>query len=45
MWWLSFLGGDVAIMEAASLAHARLLAAMNDLGRVSSVSGVFRPRA
>ena len=35
MWWLSFRGGDVVIMEAASLAHARLLAALNELGRVS----------
>jgi hypothetical protein len=35
MWWLSFLDGGVVIMEAASLAHARLLAALNELGRVS----------
>jgi hypothetical protein len=35
MWWLSFLGGDVVIIEAASLAHARLLAALNKLGRAS----------
>ena len=35
MWWLSFLGGDVVIVKAASLAHARLLAALNELGKVS----------
>jgi hypothetical protein len=35
MWWLSFFGGDVVIIEAASLAHARLLAALNELGRAS----------
>jgi hypothetical protein len=35
MWWLSFFGGDVVIIEAASLAHARLLAAANVLGRAS----------
>jgi hypothetical protein len=35
MWWLSFLDGGVVIIEAASLAHARLLAALNELGRVS----------
>ena len=36
MWWLSFLGGGVAIMEATSLAHARLLAVVNGFGRASS---------
>jgi hypothetical protein len=35
MWWLSFFGGDVVIIEAASLAHARLLAAATVLGRAS----------
>jgi hypothetical protein len=35
MWWLSFLGGGVVILEASSLSHARMLAAMNKLGRVS----------
>jgi hypothetical protein len=35
MWWLSFLGGGVAIMEATSLAQARLLAVVNGLGRAS----------
>jgi hypothetical protein len=28
MWWLSFRGGGVVILTAASLAHARLLAAI-----------------
>jgi hypothetical protein len=35
MWWLSFLGGGGVIIEAASLSHARLLAAMKGLGRAS----------
>jgi hypothetical protein len=35
MWWLSFLGGGVVILEASSLSHARMLAALNNLGRVS----------
>jgi len=35
MWWLTFLGGGVVIVEAASLAHARLLATMKDLGHPS----------
>jgi len=34
MWWLSFIGG-VVIMEATSLSHARLLAALKNLGRAS----------
>jgi hypothetical protein len=35
MWWLSFLGGRVVILEAVSLAQARLLAVANGLGRAS----------
>jgi hypothetical protein len=35
MWWLSFRDGGVVIVNAASLAHARLLAAANGLGRAS----------
>jgi hypothetical protein len=35
MWWLSFLGGGVVIMEAASLAQARLIAVVNGFGRAS----------
>jgi hypothetical protein len=35
MWWLSFIDGSVVIMAASSLAHARLLAAANGLGRAS----------
>jgi hypothetical protein len=35
MWWLSFRDGGVVIINAASLAHARLLAAANGLGRAS----------
>jgi hypothetical protein len=35
LWWLSFRGGSALIIEAESLAHARLLAAVNELGRAS----------
>jgi len=35
MWWLSFRYGNVVVIEASSLAHARLLAAQNGLGRAS----------
>jgi len=35
MWWLSFPEGVVIILEAASLAHARLLAAQCAFSRAS----------
>ena len=35
MWWLSFRDGGVVIINAASLAHARLRAAASGLGRAS----------
>jgi hypothetical protein len=35
IWWLSFLDGGVVIVEAGSLAQARLLAVTNELGRAS----------
>jgi hypothetical protein len=35
MWWLSFLDGGVVIIEASSLIHARTLAVLHGLGRVS----------
>jgi hypothetical protein len=42
MWWLVFSGGGVVIIEATSLSHARLLAAVMDLGRASKfVQGDF----
>jgi len=42
MWWLSFRDGGVVIISASSLAHARLLAARNGLGRASHfVEGHF----
>jgi hypothetical protein len=41
MWWLSFRGG-VVIVEAASLIHARLLAAQCEFSRASEfVAGYF----
>ncbi len=42
MWWLSFRDGGVVVISASSLAHARLLAAANGLGRASHfVEGNF----
>ena len=42
MWWLSFRDGGVVIIDAASLVHARLLAAAHGLGRASHfVEGNF----
>jgi hypothetical protein len=35
LWWLSLLGGGAVIIEATSLAHARLLAVVNGCGRAS----------
>jgi hypothetical protein len=35
LWWLTFRGGTAVIVEADSLVHARLLAAVNELGRAS----------
>jgi hypothetical protein len=35
LWWLKFLGGRVVIIEGESLAHARLLATVNEFGRAS----------
>jgi hypothetical protein len=34
-WWLSLRGGSAVIVEAESMAHARLLAVVNDMGRAS----------
>jgi hypothetical protein len=41
MWWLSFVDGRVVILdaEASSLIHARTIAAMHGLGRVSHFEG------
>jgi hypothetical protein len=33
VWWLTFRHGDVVIVEAASLVHARTVAALNGFGR------------
>jgi hypothetical protein len=35
MWWLSFRDGTAVIIEATSLAHARMLAVVHQIGRVS----------
>jgi hypothetical protein len=35
MWWLTFRHGDVVIVEASSLLHARAVAAQLGLGRPS----------
>jgi hypothetical protein len=35
MWWVSFRDGTAVIIKASSLAHARMLAAVHQLGRVS----------
>jgi hypothetical protein len=35
MWWLSFRDGTAVIIEATSLAHARMLAAVHQIGRVA----------
>jgi hypothetical protein len=35
MWWLSFRGGSAAFIEATTLVHARMLAAVYEIGRVA----------
>jgi hypothetical protein len=35
LWWLEFLKGQAVIIEGESLAHARLLATVNEFGRAS----------
>jgi hypothetical protein len=35
LWWLKFTGGRVVIIEGESVAHARLLATVNEFGRAS----------
>ena len=35
LWWLEFLGGRTVIIEGESLAHARVLATVNEFGRAS----------
>jgi hypothetical protein len=34
VWWISFLDGSVFIVQASSLAHARMLAVLHGVGRV-----------
>ena len=35
MWWLSFRDGSPVIIEATTLLHARMLAAVHKIGRVA----------
>jgi hypothetical protein len=35
MWWISFRDGSAVVIEASSLAHGRMLAAVHQLGRVA----------
>jgi hypothetical protein len=35
LWWLTFRGGAAVIIEGESIAHARRLATVNELGRAS----------
>jgi hypothetical protein len=41
LWWLKFIGGRVVIIEGESLAHARLLATVNEFGRASQFIGGY----
>ncbi len=41
LWWLKFIGGRVVIIEGESLAHARLLATVNEFGRASEFIGGY----
>ena len=41
LWWLEFFGGRVVIIEGESLAHARLLATVNEFGRASEFIGGY----
>src|SRR5271163_2558366 len=45
MRWLSFRGGCASIIKASSLAHARILATLNDPGQVSRFSEGYSIRA
>src|ERR1700693_3924154 len=42
MWWITFRDGTAVIIEAASLAHARMLAAVHQLGRVAQFAAGYR---
>ena len=35
MWWISFRDDTAVVLEASSLAHARMLAAVHRIGRVA----------
>jgi hypothetical protein len=41
LWWLEFFGGRAVIIEGESLAHARLLATVNEFGRASQFVGGY----
>jgi hypothetical protein len=41
MWWLSFRDDTAVVVEATSLLHARMLAAVQEIGRVAQfVQGI-----
>jgi hypothetical protein len=39
MWWLTFRHGEVVIIDASSLVHARMLAAKHGFGRPAYFAG------
>ena len=42
MWWITFRDGSAVIVEATSLLHARMLAAVNEIGRVAQFADGYR---
>ena len=41
MWWISFRDGTAVVIKASSLAHARMLAAVHEIGRVAQFAGGY----
>ena len=42
MWWITFRDGSAVVLEASSLAHARIFAAVHQLGRVAQFAAGYR---
>jgi hypothetical protein len=42
MWWITFRDGSAVVLEASSLAHARMLAAVQQIGRVAQCVAGYR---